>query len=148
MRAICLSDRYDGQACVLPTDENKEVKFDDLIVLEGWYSICKELVGYSITVGQEYVIYGMMHYDGLLHYLVQDDDALPVFVPHSLMKVCDNTIPFDWSMNVFELENGTLSIIGYNELVISYKAMCELVEQKGIAVRHFLEYKAQAEKWQ
>lgn len=148
MKATCLNNKYEGRACVLPTDENRKVKFDDLIVLGGWYSICRELVGYSITSDKEYVIYGIMQYDGELYYLIQDDDALPVFVPHSLMQVCDNAIPFDWTMNVFELENGTLLVIGYNELTVNYRAMCDLINEDGIAVKHFLNYKLQAERWQ
>ena len=148
MLVTCLNDKYDKQLLVLPTNENNSVKFDELIIGSGWYSISQQLVGYSITAGKEYWVYGILQYDGQLYYLIQDEDAMAVFVPHSLMKICDNTMPFDWSINAFELEKGTLLIIGYNQLTINYKAVCDLAEQKGIAVRHFLEYKAQVARWE
>ena len=45
MLVTCLNDKYDKQLLVLPTQENKTVKFDDLIIGSGWYSISQELVG-------------------------------------------------------------------------------------------------------
>ena len=148
MLVTCLNDKYDKQLLVLPTQENKTVKFDELIIGSGWYSVSQELVGYSITVDKKYLVYGILQYDGQLFYLIQDENAMAVFVPHSLMKICDNTIPFDWSINSFELEKGTLLIIGYNELTLSYKAVCDLAEHKSNAVRYFLEYKAHVARWE
>ena len=148
MVVSCLNNKYDKQVLVLPTQEDKTVQFDDLIIVGGWYSIFKEQIGYSTTIAQQYTVYGILQYDSQLYYLIQDDDNLAVFVPHSLMKICDNAIPFDWSINSFELEKGSLFIIGYNELTISYKSMCNLINQESTAVRNFLEYKAHIEHWQ
>lgn len=148
MIVTCLNNKYEKQLLVLPNQETKTVKFDEFVIVSGWYSIYQQLVGYSITVDKKYTVYGILQYDSQLYYLIQDEEAMAVFVPHSLMKICDNTIPFDWTINSFELEKGTLLIIGYNELTLNYKALCDLIEQKGVAVRHFLEYKTQVERWE
>ena len=148
MIVTCLNDKYDKQLLVLPNQETAAVKFDELIIARGWYTIYQQLVGYSIIVGKEYSVYAILQYDNQLYYLIQDEDAMAVLVPHNLLKICDNKIPFDWSINSFELEKGTLLIVGYDNLTLNFSAVCDLAEQKGVAVRHFLEYKAQAAKWE
>ena len=147
MIAVCINDKCDYPAVVLPVKEDGKVAFDDIIVVDGSYSIFQDLVGYSMTIGEEYTVYGILQYDNQLFYLVRDDTLYPVFVPHRLMKVTDNTIPYDWSMNVFELEKGTLLIIGYKDLTVDYDSMCGLIEWNDFEFKKFLKYKEQMERW-
>lgn len=49
---------------VLPTKEDSIVTFDELIIVHGEYTICRDHTGYFITVGKEYTVYGVLQHRG------------------------------------------------------------------------------------
>lgn len=149
MKIKCKKNETYEELTVLPTKEDEKIIFDNLIIANRWFSVGNQLVGYHLTPEEEYVVYGIMQYNGHLDYLIMDDSSIPAFAPHSIFEITDKTIPFDWSVNSYELkEAGTMLLIGYEELTKNYESLLDLICKREHAIKSFLKYKAAYEYWQ
>jgi|GEM_PF-749391 len=75
--------------------------------------------GYTLEIGREYLIMGMVIYKEVnyLHYLI-DHNGSPYWLPYTLFDISDNNLSMDWHTNIFgETEGGDLSMLmGFYEL--------------------------------
>ena len=147
MIAKCVCNEYTGPALVLPTQVDGVTSTFDLVIVGGWFSIYGERVGYNITIGKKYDVYGVMQYDGHIYYLIQDEWALCCFAPHSLFEIYKLDIPFGWKINCFNIEHGPLLIIGYDGITDSYDKLIQLINRDRDMVREFLDYKDWLNVW-
>ena len=81
----------------------------------------------AINVGSSYKVAAMCIWNGLLMYLVRDEDRLPKWYPASAFRVEDNRIPDFWLFS-YSQEDEVSAIWGYLELVCSESHFDELSE--------------------
>ncbi|MBR0156394.1 MAG: hypothetical protein IJM20_02615 [Clostridia bacterium] len=152
MKVICKKNICNAEipACILPTTEHGKINWgnDDFVVVDvGGYSIGHQLDGYMLTIGREYDLFGVLQYNRRLRFLVRDDQMMPIFAPSSLFEIIDPSIPADWKLKTFYIEEGPLLVIGYEDLADDYDALISLVKSRPAGIKSFLNYVAWLEKW-
>ncbi|MED4129768.1 phosphoribosylaminoimidazole synthetase [Shouchella miscanthi] len=79
----------------------------------------EDLTNYGeITIGKEYIVYGIIHYEGGFRYLVYDDFETIYWYPAELFEVIDSNLPSNWHFKFFGQNAEPISaIMGYKELL-------------------------------
>lgn len=146
----CLKNELDNSpVLVLPTQEDREIGDEDFVYSKEDYIYAKKFHEYALTIDKEYVVYGILQYDGQLRYLVEDDFEEVFFFSSELFDICDASVPFEWTVAKFDLklEKGTLFVLGYDALTNSYADLLDLLDMKYSAIKKFFDYKAWIRKW-
>lgn len=107
---------------------------------------------FGLVVGEEYIVYGIGVYKGILHYLTMGKglyDNYPDWFPADLFDVSVNLLPLEWYFKYFgDSEEHVFSAIwGYRELVLDETHQPDLVERKPDAVKIFLKRKVEIEEF-
>lgn len=71
---------------------------------------------FHVTIGREYIVYGLLFFKNTIDYLMVDDTDLPTWHPASLFRVADGHIPQTWVFNSFVHENNYLGICSWPEI--------------------------------
>ncbi len=103
---------------------------------------------FDLTVGQEYVVYGIVVYHGEVRYLVQNDHGYPEFLPAGLFEISDSDIPICWEIGEMHLSEESIFVIGYSDLVHEYAHLRGLLQLEPRDVKIFLEFKQRVLEWQ
>lgn len=93
-----------------------------------------------MSVGRDYVVYGILEYDGEKRFLVQDDSNIPSFHSSKLFQIINSNSDFEWETKIFLINDKQLLITSYNN-ILNYNNLIELIEKKPKAIRIFLDYK-------
>ncbi len=144
MRVRCITDISTYPWMFLPLEEDGSMDFvyDVYASPGGMYTIFQELEGFHVTTGKEYTVYGILEHDNQLRYLIQDDRDEVYFLPYVLFEITDMSIPFDWKVNTYTVENGLVLVVGYDDLASTYKGLIDMLRSDMTAIRKFLDYKA------
>jgi hypothetical protein len=94
---------------------------------------------FDVTIGKEYVVYGIVLWRSLLLLLISDDYSLPHWAPLELFEPIDAKLPEDWffSTNVAN-EHGVTAIWGYERLIRDRVHYERLVEGEPDAIEAFV----------
>ncbi len=148
MKIRCCKNEIEYPTLVIPINPSASMEpGDNFICVSGGATIFRELEHYEFTVGLEYYVYGILQYNNQIRYLTQNDFNACIFAPNALFEITDRSLPYDWSVNTYELEGGTLMIIGYDSLTDGYENLRGIADEEGWAVRKFLDYKEWLSKW-
>jgi hypothetical protein len=93
---------------------------------------------FHVSVGTEYLVFGMAAYNGVIVFLVLDDTHKPNWYPIEFFSVTDPKLPADWlfSRNVAN-EHGIDAIWGYKNLITDPKHYEDLIEREPEALKIF-----------
>ncbi|MEG0307616.1 MAG: hypothetical protein RR636_06720 [Clostridium sp.] len=95
---------------------------------------------FELTINQEYVVYGIMLWEGVPKYLIIGNENLASWYPAELFEVVDNCLPLEWYFNYYSGES-LEAIWGYKEMVMDEAHYDELIEWEDEAVKIFLKRK-------
>ena len=142
----CINNSGNFAELVLPVDLTKPVSNSNFessaIGITG-----EDEDNYLLSVGQDYVVFGILSYGGDIRYLVRNCDGIPGFYPSALFSILNHEISPDWSINLYALSSGELFVVGYDALTKSYDALLALLREEPQAVENFLIYKQAFEEW-
>ena len=137
----CITNKGSYPPLVVPYDINKDFEGENFVVSKDWYTIDATIVGYTLTQGREYQVYGILISNDDIRYLVADDNNIPCFFPSGLFSVVENYICFDWQLTKYNIDNQQYILIGYSRLTSGYEDFRDLIGLDPAAIRKFIEYK-------
>lgn len=123
---------------VLPLDINEEMSDENFVVTD--LEASGSIIGYDLSVGREYVVYGILEYDCEKRFLVQDDSNIPSFHSSKLFQIIDSNYDLEWETKTFLVNDKQLLITSYYD-ILDYNSLIQLIEKKSEAIRIFLDYK-------
>lgn len=141
MVTICTCNQLDSPILVLPNDPNFPISNNNFVSSTTGYTVDSELMGYCITVGRKYNIYGVLSYDNHLYFLTADDNGIPGFFPSDLFRMDVPLLSIDWALKSYKIEEHLLIAIGPLEFVDEYENIRDLIDGKKQAISWFLKYK-------
>jgi hypothetical protein len=104
----------------------------------------------DVQYGREYVVFGIMLWQGLIHYLVLNDQTRrPDWEPACLFEVVNGRLPGTWFYRyAWQHPNVPIkAVLGYQELVESGgQHYVDLIEREPQALRIFEERRAEMEE--
>ena len=140
MTVTCSMNSINESALLLPTKANMALDDDNFVVLMG-YTVDSLTTEYHISVGVEYQVYGILFHKNQIRYLVQDDDARPIFCPDQLFRVQQANVSWDWEIESFVVDDAPLALVGYPAMEGGYDELIKLAFRENAAVKRFLKYK-------
>lgn len=141
MIVICKENQSRCAPLVLPRDINEEISDENFVVSSEWYTIDSIISGYSVTVSQEYRVYGVLCFNGEVRYLIFDDNNMPGFFPSSLFEIGQMNVLFDWEIKEYLVGPLALLFVGFPELCESYSNLVGLIDCQRKSIERILEYK-------
>jgi hypothetical protein len=92
-----------------------------------------------VTERNEYDVYAMSWFDGVIFLQIVNDVRLPAWVPFILFEVIDGTMPNDWKCNLFpqNAASGLGMLIGPAFIVRDEQSYQEMVELNSEQVSRF-----------
>ena len=139
MKVKCIINRNANiTPLVLPLDINEEMSDENFIVTD--LEASGSFIGYDLSVGREYGVYGILEYDCEKRFLVQDDSNIPSFHSSKIFQVIDSNYDLQWETKIFLVNGKKLLITSYYD-ILDYNVLIELIEKKPKAIRIFLDYK-------
>ena len=141
MNVICINNRNNYPPLVLPICLESNIGDNCFVSNKEWYTVDKDLLGYSIGIGCRYEVYGILFFSNQIRYLIQDDKGMPGFFPESLFQIETREVFFDWKTAHYSVCTGELFFVGYPDLSDEYEKLRDLIDQKNNAVANFLKYK-------
>jgi hypothetical protein len=125
-------------------NQGKKISKDTLKIHDSTKSI------YQITVGNVYIVYGIITMQRIVYYIILDDtEEHPWPYPSELFKVIDNRIPPDWFYNFYgyESSNSIDSTLGYKELGLDKQHYIDLMERERTALDIFFGRKVEIDEY-
>lgn len=104
------------------------------------YTIDSLLSEYDVSPKASYSVYGLIIYDGMTRYLIDDDKNIPILCPAELFAIKKGNLHWDWKAKQYSVNEKSLLLIGY-PAEISYEDFISLVARKNNAIEKFLQYK-------
>lgn len=96
---------------------------------------------YALTVGEKYLVYGIMSYHNETRYLICDDNSQPAFFPSALFEAISREAMFDWEVAEYGSGETHVLIIAYPALTKEYASLRDLTRLTPKAICDFLSYK-------
>ena len=142
MTVQCIRNIGNFPALVLPFDCSQEISENNFVSSSEWYTIDSNCSGYCISLDKKYKVYGILIYDNMSRFLIQDDNNIPNFYPSQLFSLTDPSL-FDpyWEYNCILIEKKECIVIGYSDLVRDYCHLRDLIDNKPDAIKQFLHHK-------
>lgn len=141
MTIICKSNTSESSPLILPRNNECNACSGDIVASSEWYTINSNISGYSISMGREYTVYGILYYDRQVRYLILDDYGMPGFFPSTLFQLQKRNLFFEWEIGEYSIGEQTLFIIAYPDICHSYDNLLRLVEAKSDAISNFIRNK-------
>lgn len=139
MKVKCIINKNANvEPLVLPLDINEEMSDENFVVTD--LEASGSILGYDLTLGKEYLVYGILEYGLEKKFLIQNDSNIPSFHSSKLFQIIDSNCDFEWATKTFLVNNKKLLITSYYE-ILNYNNLIELIEKKPKAIRKFLDYK-------
>ncbi len=139
MKVKCIINRnVSVLPLVLPIDINKEFSDENFVVsnLESTGSI----TGYDLSIGRDYIVYGILEYDNKKRFLIQDDSNIPAFHSSKLFQIIDSSLDIEWGTKAYLVNNKQLIITSYCD-ILDYNSLIDLIQENPYAIKSFLDYK-------
>ena len=113
-------------------------------------TILSNEVEHGLTIGQEYIVMGLMvdTYSNCMYYLIDEDSYVSSF-PYMLFTITDHRLPSNWSIINPGRNNpeGSIStLIGFNELCTNEDFYCSLFDQEKEALEIYFKHKSEIQK--
>lgn len=85
---------------------------------------------YSLQIGAEYMVYGIMEYDNTIYYLISFEEmVMPDWIPSDLFEIKDNTIPCFWIYENKFINNPNIAfILSHYEIATDLNHMLRLLQ--------------------
>ena len=141
MNVKCIKNRGAYPLLVLPIDNTQKTDEDNFVSSNDWYTIDSVTSGYCLTIGRQYIVYGVMIYQSQARFLILNDQGNPYFMPSELFANSDIAMCWDWEERHFYVDNMECKILASAELISSYDDLVSLVSLDENAFRRFLDYK-------
>ena len=141
MNVKCINNRGTYPLLVLPIDNTREIDEDNYVSSNEWYTIDSVISVYCLTIGKQYLVYGVMIYQNKMRFLVLNDQGNPYFMPSELFANSDIAICWDWEERHFYVDKMDCKILASTEIISSYDDLISLVSLDENAFRRFLDYK-------
>lgn len=100
---------------------------------------------FSVSIGNEYIVYGMMLWKGVIKYLIVGNHDKPSWYPAELFEVKNDSLPLEWYFD-FCITDNLEAIWGYSELVHDPEHFDLLQERDSNAIKIFLKRKQEIEE--
>lgn len=142
MVIICRENQGAYDPLIIPRNPANNLTESNFLVSSEWYTIDACQSGYNITATNEYVVYGILAFKNQVRFLIADDNNEPGFFPENLFSIKEHTLPFDWEVNKYCVDCGTIFCIGYPELCEEYGSLVRILEGHSGAIEDFLAYKS------
>ena len=123
---------------VLPKLLNKEMSDENFVVLD--LEATGGIMGYDLSLGSEYLVYGILEYDKEIKFLIQDDSNIPIFYSSKLFQIIDSNADLEWGTKTILVNDKELLINSYDDL-LNYNNLIDLILKKPQAIKNFLAYK-------
>ena len=81
---------------------------------------------FHVTVGREYAVYGLLFTGGLLHYLIYEDNLIPLWHPTSMFAVVCDRIPRCWRIANWSDSERDFVVVSFPEITESPQALDSL----------------------
>ncbi len=98
----------------------------------------------ELEIGREYMVMGMVIFDGLLRYITDDGELVGAY-PWQLFEILDHMLPVSWYFNSVDLRSSEFpnkeAIWGFYELVFEEKYFEELSELERNAIEVYFKRK-------
>lgn len=146
MTVLCNQNTGGYPEIVLPRDKRYPVH-ESNFVSSSTQIINDNTSEYPLNIDAYYDVYGVLMFDSIVYFLVQDSDGMPGFFPSELFSVLDSSIPPDWSISVYHTCNGSILLLGYHDFVSSYAMLLDLIDECANAIEAFLAYISFYEEW-
>ena len=108
-----------------------------------------ELSAFDLTIGEVYLVMGMVIYEGNLNYVVNDGRIVSAN-PYQLFEVVESDLPASWHFRAFPKNNEILpsleAVWGYYELCYVDGHYEQLIEMEEEAHRTYFKRKIELEK--
>lgn len=139
MKVKCINNKNANiEPLVLPLNINEEMSDKNFVVTD--LEASGSIIGYDLSVGREYAVYGILEYDCEKRFLVQDDSNIPSFHSSKLFQIIDSNYDFEWETKIFIVNGKKLLITSYYD-ILNYNRLINLIEKKNNVFRIFLNYK-------
>jgi hypothetical protein len=99
----------------------------------------------GVTVGQTYVVYGLLVWKSSLDYLIQADNGSPYWVPASLFEITSKNLSRLWQFNSWHQDGQYVAIATFSIFVNSRKGLEALACLEPTAVNDFQYFKEMAD---
>lgn len=100
---------------------------------------------FSVDIGSEYTVYGMMLWKGVIKYLIVGNHDKPSWYPAELFEVKNDNLPLEWYFD-FSISDNLEAIWGYSELVHDSEHFDMLQERDSSAIKIFLKRKQEIDE--
>ena len=133
MKVICKSSTSSSGVLVIPRNPLIELSNNNFVASSEWYTIDAQLSGYSVTIGRNYAVHGVLCLNDEVRYLIFDDKQIPGFFPQSLFDVLNNERK-NWVECKYQTQQGAIYLCSCPPLTKSYSTLVEIVDctKKGI----------------
>ena len=98
----------------------------DLLEAEVAHGFLRTTV-FHVTVGREYAVYGLLFTGGVLHYLIYEDNLIPLWHPTSMFAVVCDRIPRCWRIANWSDSERDFVVVSFPEITESPLAFDSLV---------------------
>lgn len=147
MIVSCKKDSCDYPVLVLPKSIENVLDEGNFISSSEWHTLNAEEVGFSISIGTEYYVYGLLQHHDQIRFLLMDDNNMPGFFPSLLFEISKGDIPSGWYVNKFEIGEKDLLITADPMLINTYEDLKSIIEYEDSFIRSILDYKQYLEKY-
>jgi hypothetical protein len=142
MTIKCIVNKSNHDPIILPQNLSEQISDMNFVSSSEFFTVDSGMSGYRISLGKKYTVMGLIIFNNELRYLISDDNNIPGFFPSDLFEIADPNILFDWEINLFQIENQQLFVVGYTELAQNYAHLVGLIDSKKQEVKKYLDYKA------
>ena len=132
---------------VIPRDILCAASDDNFVASTEYLSPNGTIAGYNLSVGEEYLVYGILVTEGQIRYLICDKDNEPAFFPAQLFSITNSMIMFDWEFNIYQWSDGECAVWGDSSFAKDYHYFVDLINKTPRAMQRFLDYKATIESY-
>lgn len=130
MKVKCLSQNYTTKTAPCFFKPDKDFKDMDEIISFSTFTSTEEGTEYSIIVGAEYIVYGIMVHDNVMYYLISfEENQPPDWIPSCLFEVSENSIPYFWEFKISVANNDeVMFIMSHSEIINNFNHMLGLIQ--------------------
>jgi hypothetical protein len=100
---------------------------------------------FHVTVGREYTVYGLLFTSGMPHYLIYEDNLMPLWHPPSMFAVVCDRVSRYWRLANWTDSEGYFVVVSYPEITESRQAFDSLFDGERKTRNAFYERKQLAD---
>lgn len=144
MILTCKENAGDHALLVLPYDPEEKVSNQNFVASSEYITG----VGYKLTVGRSYYVYGILAGPFGSRYLLAGDDGIPQYYPAELFEILDGNVSIDWQARQYSVAGtGMLLALGYPAAEDGYEAVRGLVDGDSVSIKNFMQHKDYVARW-